>query len=102
MAENERRYKLSLDTEDLKRNLNSLREDLSRIGNNIRDNIQNPLKALGSVGSKALSSIGKVGSTAFNALGTAIKKTGIGLFLSALAALWEALKRNQKIMNRVS
>lgn len=102
MAENERRYKLSLDTEDLKRNLNNLREDLGRIGNNIRDNIQRPLNALGSVGSKALSGIGKIGSTAFKVIGTAIKGAGIGLLLSALAALWESLKKNQKIMDLVS
>ena len=102
MAEDERRYKLSLDAEDLKRNLKSLREDLSKIGNNIRDNIQNPLKALGSIGSKALSGIGKIGSTAFKAIGTAIKGAGIGLLVSGLAALWEALKKNQKIMDMVS
>lgn len=43
--------------------------------------------------------IGKVGVAAFKGIGKAIKGAGIGLLITAMAALWEAMKKNQKIMD---
>jgi len=48
---------------------------------------------------KGLKGIGKVGSMAFKSIGAAIKSSGIGLLLTLAAALGEAFKKNQKIMD---
>lgn len=51
---------------------------------------------------KGLQAVGNVGKKAFKGIGTAIKGAGIGLLIGVFASLWEALKKNQKIMDTVN
>lgn len=60
------------------------------------------LKQLGAIGGKALTGIGNAGKAAFKAIGTAIKAAGIGLLIGLLATLWEAIKKNQQVMDLFS
>ena len=63
---------------------------------------QKTLNKLGSGGAKALKGLGQAGKAAFKAIGTAIKAAGIGLLIGLLGTLWEAIKKNQKVMDLFS
>lgn len=54
---------------------------------------------LGVVGKHTFKSVGKVGKVALKGIGTALKGMGIGLIIAGLSALWEAVKKNQKVMD---
>ena len=98
----DKKFKMSVNTENVKKAFAELKTDIGKIGDNIKNSLEKPLQTAGNIGKKALSSIGKVGSAAFKGIGTAIKGAGIGLLISMFATLWEALKKNQKIMDLIS
>ena len=51
------------------------------------------------VGKKGLNAFKKVGKSAFKAVGGAIKGMGLGLLIGLVGTLFEALKKNQKVMD---
>ena len=98
----DKKFKISVNTENVKKAFAELKTDIGKIGDNIKNSLEKPLQTVGKVGSAALKGIGNVGSKAFKGIGTAIKGAGIGLLIGTLASLWEALKKNQKIMDLIS
>jgi hypothetical protein len=98
----DKKFKMSVNTENVKKAFAELKSGIGKIGDDIKNSLEKPLQTVGKVGSAALKGIGNVGSKAFKGIGTAIKGAGIGLLIGTLASLWEALKKNQKIMDLIS
>lgn len=77
--------------------------DLSLEGNKSIDKslkvINKGLGKIGKVGTKSFNLMGKAGKKAFGLIGKAFKGMGIGILLGLLSSLWEAMKKNQKIMD---
>lgn len=97
MADKEIKLTIKVDKNDL----NKVEDNLDGVNKGLKDVNKNTgaFKKLGSTGKSALTSLGKAGKTAFNGIGTAIKGAGIGLLIGVLATLFEAMKKNQKVMD---
>jgi len=65
---------------------------------NLNEELKDTNKNLDDVGKEGKKGVGKL-SGAFKGLGTAIKGMGIGLVIAGFAALFAALKNNQKVMD---
>jgi len=65
---------------------------------NLNEELKDTNKNLDDVGKQGKKGVGKL-SGAFKGLGTAIKGMGIGLVIAAFAALFAALKNNQKVLD---
>jgi len=65
---------------------------------NLNEELKDTNKNLDDVGKQGKKGVGKL-SGAFKGLGTAMKAAGIGLVIAAFAALFAALKNNQKVLD---
>ena len=73
-------------------------KDLQSTGKQV-SKISKTLNGLKGGAAKVFSALGKAGKSAFKGIGVAIKGAGIGLLLGILRTLWEAMKRNQVVMD---
>jgi hypothetical protein len=103
MAE-ERVIRIVADTSDANKKVKTLGEDLEKVETTAKGVGEETVKATGNVGKSSQTATKKVGllSNGFRGLGTAIKATGIGLVVSAIAALGVAFSKNQRFMDAFS
>lgn len=71
----DKKFKISVDTENVKKAFAELKSGIGKIGDNIKNSLEKPLQTIGKVGSAALKGIGNAGSKAFKGIGGDAKKS---------------------------
>lgn len=100
MADSKNKVIIDLEVDGGK-NLNKFQQGIKDIGETSKkvfDGIGNGLNKVG----PAFKAIGSAGKKAFDGIGMALKGAGIGLVIGLFTTLWEALKKNQKVMDGVN
>ena len=84
----EKEIKIVVDTKSAEKNVKNLTDDVNDLGKSATETGKDGAKAVDSVGEASKSSTKSVGglSKGFKGLGTAMKATGIGLIVAAVAA----------------
>ena len=100
----EKEIKIVVDTKSAEKNVKNLTDDVNDLGKSATETGKDGAKAVDSVGEASKSSTKSIGglSKGFKGLGTAMKATGIGLIVAAVAGLTSAFGKNQRIVDALS